>query len=139
MTEKKTKFNEGRTIMKTSKKVSNYTTLAAVFTILVFTVTSPAMAKTLSIKFGTYDPPLELGLEKTNGEFASTNIKGQAFKDMIEKKSAGAITVKIFPSGQLGNDREALEMIKAGTMDMSGYPGGPITNFAPEVLALQIP
>ena len=125
--------------MKRSKNVSHLLTFAAIFTILVFGITSPAMAKTLTIKFGTYDPPLELGLEKTNGEFASTNIKGQAFKDMIEKRSAGAITVKVFPSGQLGNDREALEMIKAGSMDMSGYPGGPITNFSPEVLALQIP
>lgn len=125
--------------MKKSQNLSRVTSLAVIFTILVLAITSPAMASTLSIKFGTYDPPLELGLEKTNGEFASTNIKGQAFKDMVEKKSAGAITVKVFPSGQLGNDREALEMIKAGTMDMSGYPGGPITNFAPEVLALQIP
>ena len=125
--------------MQGSKKVSHFKTLAIIFTVLVFAATSPAMAKTLNIKFGTYDPPLELGLEKTNGEFASTNIKGQAFKDMIEKKSGGTIQVKIFPSGQLGNDREALEMIKAGTMDMSGYPGGPITNFAPEILALQIP
>ena len=130
---------EGRIIMKRSKGVFNAKIVAVIFTLLVFAISTPVMAKTLTIKFGTYDPPLELGLEKTNGEFASTNIKGQAFKDMIEKRSAGAITVKVFPSGQLGNDREALEMIKAGTMDMSGYPGGPITNFAPEVLALQIP
>ena len=85
--------------MKRSKSAFNLKMLAAIFTVLVFAITSPAMAKTLSIKFGTYDPPLELGLEKTNGEFASTNIKGQAFKDMVEKRSAGAITVKVFPSG----------------------------------------
>lgn len=47
---------------------------------LVFAITSPAMAKTLTIKFGTYDPPLQLGLEKTNGEFASTNIKARFLK-----------------------------------------------------------
>jgi len=125
--------------MERCKKVLPFKMLAAIIIILLYAVTSPATAKTLNIKFGTYDPPLELGLEKTNGEFASTNIKGQAFKDMVEKRSAGAIQVKVFPSGQLGNDREGLEMIKAGTMDMSGYPGGPITNFAPEILALQIP
>ena len=96
--------------MKRSKNGSHLKTFAAIFTILVFAITSPAMAKTLSIKFGTYDPPLELGLEKTNGEFASTNVKGQAFKDMIEKRSAGAITVKVFPSGQLGNDREEIPL-----------------------------
>ena len=125
--------------MKPSKLFFSMKALTLTLTIVCLIFTSQAAAKTLNIKFGTYDPPLELGLEKTNGEFASTNIKGQAFKDMVEKRSAGAITVKVFPSGQLGNDREALEMIKAGTMDMSGYPGGPITNFAPEVLALQIP
>ena len=81
--------------MKRNQIVTRLKSLAVIFTILVFAITSPATAKTLSIKFGTYDPPLELGLEKTNGEFASTNIKGQAFKDMVEKRSAGAITVKV--------------------------------------------
>ena len=76
--------------MKRSKSVNAITVSAAILTLLVIAMTSPAAAKTLNIKFGTYDPPLELGLEKTNGEFASTNIKGQAFKDMIEKRSAGA-------------------------------------------------
>jgi tripartite ATP-independent transporter DctP family solute receptor len=135
-----TKTNlKGDPKMKFFKLSSGLKAFVLTLTVVGFIFSSQAVAKTLTIKFGTYDPALELTLQKTNGEFASTNIKGQAFKDMIEKKSRGEIEVKIFPSGQLGNDREALEMIKAGTMDMSGYPGGPITNFAPEILALQIP
>ena len=51
--------------MKRRKKLSRFTTLAAVLMVLVFAINSPVMAKTLNIKFGTYDPPLELGLEKT--------------------------------------------------------------------------
>lgn len=111
--------------------------LAVVFASLGFA--SQAISKTITIKMGSYDPALELTVDKSNGEFASTNIKCQIFKSVIELKSQGRIEVKVFPSGQLGDDREALEMLRAGTMDMSGYPGAPLTNFASEVLAVQIP
>jgi C4-dicarboxylate-binding protein DctP len=124
--------------MKRNGRITLGMAMVMVTALVCFTMVPTASAK-LEIKFGTYDPPLELGLEKTNGEFATTNIKGQVFKDYIEKRSRGEIEVKVFPNGQLGNDREALEMLKAGSMDMSGYPGVPITNFAPEYLALTIP
>ena len=124
--------------MKRKGIITGWMAMALATAFVCFIMIPEAFAK-LEIKFGTYDPPLELGLEKTNGEFATTNIKGQAFKDYIEKRSRGEIEVKVFPNGQLGNDREALEMLKTGSMDMSGYPGVPITNFAPEYLALTIP
>ena len=80
--------------MKFFKLSSCWELFVLVATMACFIFSSQAFAQTLSIKFGTYDPPLELGLSKTNGEFASTNIKAQAFKDMIEKKSRGEITVR---------------------------------------------
>ncbi len=92
-----------------------------------------------TIKIGSYDSPLELTLTKSNGEFASTNIKAQVMKRILEDKSHGRIKVKIFPTGQLGDDRESLIMVKEGTMQISCYPSNPITNYVPELLAINIP
>ena len=124
---------------KGTKIYSRLVIVTLTFAFACFVFAPQALAKTITIKMGSIDPPLELGLEKTNGEFASTHIKCQSFKSIIELKTRGRIKVKTFPSGQLGSEMEALEMIKAGTMDMSGYPGGPLPNFAPEALAIQIP
>jgi C4-dicarboxylate-binding protein DctP len=110
--------------------------------IVVFSgfISSPAVfAKSMTIRIGSYDTPLELTLDKTNGEFASTNIKAQVFKEVVENKSQGRIKVKIFPAGQLGGDREALLMTKQGSLVANAYPANPIVNYVPETMAIQIP
>lgn len=100
---------------------------------------SAVFAEDIAIKMGSYDAPLELTLDKTNGNYASTNVKAQVFKSLIESASGGRFKVKVYPAGQLGNDREALEMVRDGTMQMNAYPGNPMSNWVPEVLAYQIP
>lgn len=95
--------------------------------------------KSLTIKMASWDPPLILDMEKTNGNFGSTNIKAQMFKKVIEKSSRGRIKVTILPNGQIGGDKEAFEMMQAGALDMSAYPGSIVANFVPECYAYQIP
>ena len=109
-----------------------------VITFTLFMVASPALSKKV-IKIGSYDPPLELTMDKTNGNYASTNVKAQVFKTLFEGATGGRFEVKIYPNAQLGNDREGLEMVKKGSMEMNAYPGNPMSNFVPEVLAFQIP
>jgi C4-dicarboxylate-binding protein DctP len=111
-------------------------TLTFAFSCLVFV--SPVAAKNITIKMGSYDPVLVLDHEKSNGEFASTNVKAQAFKAIIEQMTGGRIKVKVYPNGQLGDDMEMLEMLQAGTAPMSAYPGSPLPNFAPESLTVSI-
>ncbi|MCK5194928.1 MAG: TRAP transporter substrate-binding protein, partial [Desulfobulbaceae bacterium] len=108
------------------------------FAVACLVFLTPAAAKNITIKMGSYDPVLVLDQKKSNGEFASTNVKCQAFKDIIEQMTGGRIKVNVYPNGQLGDDMEMLEMLQAGTAPMSGYPGSPLPNFAPEVLAVQI-
>lgn len=113
-------------------------TVAAVLILLGF-LGNPIALADITIKCGSYDTPLELTLEKTNGEFASTNIKAQVFKKIVENQSQGRIKVKVFPAGQLGNDREALLMTKQGSLEANAYPANPLPNYVPETLAIQIP
>ena len=88
------------TTFKNSKilKAIMVTTIAGVL------VCAPAGAKNITIKMGNVDSPFKMSLSETNGEFASTDIKCQAFKKIVESASGGRIQVKIFPAGQLGGE-----------------------------------
>jgi tripartite ATP-independent transporter DctP family solute receptor len=130
---------EGRRTMNKKRMFSSPMALVLIVAFSGLLGSSAAFAKDISMKIGSYDAPLELTIDKTNGNYASTNVKAQAFKSLIEAASGGRFKVKVYPAGQLGNDREALEMVKKGTMEMNAYPGNPMSNFVPEVLAYQIP
>lgn len=100
---------------------------------------SPVLSKTINIKMANPDSPIELTLDKTNGEYASTDIKCRAFKKIIEESSHGRIKVQIFPACQLGGEREMLEMTKMGSLQMNGCSASPLATFVPEIMAIQIP
>jgi C4-dicarboxylate-binding protein DctP len=58
------------------------------------------------------------------------------FKELVEKKTNGQVTVQIFPSNQLGNDRETTEFLQFGSVQAALIPTAKISLFAP---ALQLP
>lgn len=41
------------------------------------------------------------------------------FKDLVEKRSNGELTVEIYPNGQIGGDRELTEAVQSGIVDMT--------------------
>jgi tripartite ATP-independent transporter DctP family solute receptor len=74
-------------------------------------------------------------------KFASQNSKGhpsvegmEKFKELVEEKSGGNITVKLFPGGVLGGDLQTLSALQGGTVEMTvlnaGLVGGVAKDFA---------
>jgi len=61
------------------------------------------------------------------------------FKKVVEQKSGGQLKVDIYPSNQLGKEREQFEGVKLGTIEMSWIAEGPVAGFFPEIMALGIP
>lgn len=47
------------------------------------------------------------------------------FKPMVEENSNGEFKVEIYPNAQLGSDRQAIESVGNGSLEMS-VPGGPV-------------
>lgn len=121
------------------RKFARLITFLSIVFFICFIGSAPVFSKTITIKMGNVDSPFELALAKTNGEFASTDIKCKAFKKIVEESSRGRIKVKIFPAGQLGGEREMLEMTKMGSLQMNGCSAAALATFAPEVMAIQIP
>jgi C4-dicarboxylate-binding protein DctP len=61
------------------------------------------------------------------------------FKKVVEQNSGGRLKVNIFPSNQLGKEREQFEGVKLGTIEMSWIAEGPVAGFFPEIMVLGIP
>lgn len=90
-----------------------------------------AQQKPIVIKFAHVDPA-DLFVSKKQA-------MAIAFKHTVEARSGGRITVEVYPSAQLGGEREAVEGVKLGTIEMTSTADGPISGFVSEVLVLGIP
>ncbi|WP_054304693.1 TRAP transporter substrate-binding protein [Gemmobacter sp. LW-1] len=86
----------------------------------------PATAKTFNLAF---TPPLE----------SHYGDAGKAFKTKIEELSGGDIEIALKPAGALGGERDVIEGLQIGTVELTISSTGPIGNFVPQVYALDFP
>lgn len=63
----------------------------------------------------------------------------EVFAEEVVKISGGDLTVKIFPDGQLGTEREVLELLQIGSIAMTKVSAAAMANFAPEYKVLGVP
>jgi len=59
--------------------------------------------------------------------------------EQLEKKSAGKLQIEIYPSQQLGTERQALELLQIGSLAMTKVSGAVMENFAPKIKCLSLP
>lgn len=64
---------------------------------------------------------------------------GRAFADKIADLSDGAFEISLRPAGALGGERDVIEGLQIGTVELTISSTGPIGNFVPEVYALDFP
>jgi tripartite ATP-independent transporter DctP family solute receptor len=88
---------------------------------------------------GAQNQVFELKLAHQTPETEPYHIAALKFKDMVESKSGGRITVTIYPAGQLGYDRDIIEGLQFGTIDLAYVTSSPLGNFIPGFSALDMP
>ncbi len=91
-------------------------------------VSKSTLSEKVTIRVSHCDPttvPQHLGFEM--------------FKKIVEEESGGAIQVKIYPATQLGGERESLEQVKNGSLEMATASAGPVTTFNKQFMLLDIP
>ena len=81
----------------------------------------------------------ELKLGHQTPETEPYHIAAVKFRDMVEKESNGRLKISIFPAGQLGFDRELIEGLQFGTIDLAYVTSSPLGNFIPGFAALDMP
>ncbi|HZJ97038.1 MAG TPA: TRAP transporter substrate-binding protein [Oligella sp.] len=103
--------------------------------------------RTLAVSLGLC-VSLFAGLAQANtvlkaGHASSNTSTGQAAFEFLGKelaeKTNGRITVEIFPNSQLGSERELIESIQLGNVDMAFASSAVLGNFNKEFFALDIP
>ena len=53
------------------------------------------------------------------------------FGELVEEKTNGEVTVQFFPDSQLGGERELVEQVQAGLLDMTKVSSGLMESFSP--------
>lgn len=87
----------------------------------------------------TPENPLVLKLGHMGNETNPLNTYTLRFKERVEERTNGAIQIDVYGDRVLGSDRELLEAIQMGTLDMAVTTTSPLTNFVPAYLTLDLP
>ena len=66
-------------------------------------------------------------------------VGSTVFCDEIDKGTQGRYKCQQFPSSALGGEREMIEAVQLGTLDIVNTSTGPVGNFVPEVKIVDIP
>jgi TRAP-type transport system periplasmic protein len=63
----------------------------------------------------------------------------EKFKEIVEERTDGEVTVTIYPYGQLGTENDITELTAAGAVQFSNASPGHLGTFVPEVQVLLLP
>jgi tripartite ATP-independent transporter DctP family solute receptor len=111
------------------KKRSIFAVLCALLALsLVNPFSGPSLAAEFTIRVGhTLAPthPYHLGMLH--------------FKELVEKKSGGKIEVDVFHSSQLGSERDLIEGLQLGTVQMTVISTAPLSGFTSDFLVFDLP
>ena len=99
----------------------------ASFAVALICAQAPVAAQTV-LKIG-YTPTLT----------SHYGVGASVLCEEIEKGTAGRYKCQHFPSGSLGGEREMIEAVQLGTLDIVNTSTGPVGNFVPEVKIVDIP
>lgn len=63
----------------------------------------------------------------------------EKFKSLVEEKTGGTVQVEIYPNASLGDERDMVEGLQLGTVDLVLSSTGPLGNFVPEMNVVDLP
>ncbi|NEU31631.1 TRAP transporter substrate-binding protein [bacterium LRH843] len=66
-------------------------------------------------------------------------IAAKKFKEVVEEKTGGKVTVDLFAAEVLGSEQEMLEQVASGALDMQLAGGSGMQNIIPEYAVLALP
>ncbi|MEW9670559.1 TRAP transporter substrate-binding protein [Ammoniphilus sp. 3BR4] len=88
---------------------------------------------------GTEEKEQTLKLAHNLSEDHPVHIALSDFSKKVEEKSGGKMKVQIFANGVLGAEKEVLEQLQGGAVDMTKVSAAALENFAPEYAVFSVP
>lgn len=80
---------------------------------------------------------LKLGHGVTTSNTIHTGL--EKFAKTVSEKTNGQVEIKIFPNMQLGQERDMVEGLQLGTVDMTMVSTGPLGGFVPAIGVVDLP
>ncbi len=62
-----------------------------------------------------------------------------AMAEKLQELSGGSMRIDIYPSGQLGSERELIELLQIGSLAMTKVSASPMESFVPELKVFSLP
>ena len=109
---------------------------------IAFRFPAAALAATLAASLAVSWQAMAQTTLKINIALAQNSHYGVAidtFAREVERRTLGRYKVQTFYSAALGAERESIEGVQLGTLDLTLTSTGPLPNFVPEVAILDIP
>ncbi|GAI05652.1 unnamed protein product, partial [marine sediment metagenome] len=66
-------------------------------------------------------------------------IAGEYFAELVKEKTNGEVEIQVFPSSQLGNQRDLIEGLIFGTLDLTLTSTAVLGNFLPKIAIFDLP
>jgi tripartite ATP-independent transporter DctP family solute receptor len=66
-------------------------------------------------------------------------IAGEKFAELVKEKTNGEVEIQVFPSSQLGNQRDLIEGLIFGTLDLTLTSTAVLGNFLPKIAIFDLP
>lgn len=83
------------------------------------------------------DHVFKVGHTNAAGEIQDEGL--QKMKELLEAKTDGAATLEIYPSGQLGDEAQAIEGVLLGSMDMTMPSNSMLSNYVEDFKVFDMP
>jgi len=83
--------------------------------------------------------PIVLRLAETHVQDYPTTQGDYYFAELVNERTDGRITIEVFHSSQLGEERDVIEQVQFGAIDFTRVSISPLAAFSPSMNALQMP
>ncbi|MFV0383581.1 TRAP transporter substrate-binding protein [Paracoccus sp. (in: a-proteobacteria)] len=101
--------------------------------------TALALVSALALMAGTAEARVNLKLANALSDDHPTSIALQKFADEVEEKTGGEVKIRLFLNGVLGSEREVLEQLQNGAVDITRVSAANLENFNPIYRAFNLP
>lgn len=80
-----------------------------------------------------------LKLSHNNDKTHPVHISMQHMADEVKKETNGEVIIRIYPNSQLGSQRESMELLQSGSLDMAKSNASELETFEPSYSVFNIP
>lgn len=101
--------------------------------------TTAAPAATTAAPSGPVYDKVEFSYATASSGTSSQGTACYYFKEMVEKRSGGAVKVNVFDSAVLGSQKELTESVNNGTIEMAYSTTSLLTTYVPECAVFSLP